>query len=337
MNKWIAPLAAISVLLVLALELAAGRSTGITLLVAMMFWASLCQGLIALAAAAELSGARWIRPIRDRVLLTYPLLLMFPALFLIFSARLDFYPWLDHGTAWLEPAFFVIRNTASLILVAVAAHFFVRRTLAGTPGARALAVLYLLAFVVCQSLMAFDWVMSFEYPWINTLFGPYFFIEAFYLGICATALMLARATARDRAGFQPTLKDAASLLFGFSLLWAGQLFAQYLTIWYGNIPEEVGYVYKRLAVSPLWEIAVFTLFAFFFIPFGVMVSKAAKLSPPVVGAVAVLVCLGYVLERLLFLLPDGPVHPVVLALELALVGLPVVWATLVVREGQTPA
>lgn len=45
-----------------------------------------------------------------------------------------------------------------------------------------LADLYTLAFVINQSLIAFDWVMSFEYPWISTL------------------------------------------LFGFSLLWAGQFF-----------------------------------------------------------------------------------------------------------------
>jgi len=333
MNKWITSAAAGAVILVLVLEQLAGPSAGLSLLTPLLFWASVCQGLIALAAAAELSGAKWILPIRDRVLLTYPLLLMFPALFLVFCTRLEAFPWHSHPTAWLEPTFFVVRNTVLLAAVAVAAHFFVRRTLAGAPGARALAVLYVFAFVACQSLMAFDWVMSFAYPWINTLFGPYFFIEAFYLGICAAALMLAAAARRDPASFQATLRDTASLLFGFSLLWAGQLFAQYLTIWYGNIPEEVGYVYRRLAESPTREIAPVLLLAFFFIPFGVLVAKAAKRTPAVVGAVAGLVCLGYILERLFFLLPEGPHNSLILLLELAIIGVPVVWAMVPVQRG----
>jgi len=35
-----------------------------------------------------------------------------------------------------------------------------------------------LFFVISQSFMAFDQVMTFEYPWINTLFSGYFFVEA---------------------------------------------------------------------------------------------------------------------------------------------------------------
>ena len=37
-------------------------------------------------------------------------------------------------------------------------------------------------------------------------------------------------------------------MFGFSIFWGGLFFAQYLTIWYGNLPEEVGYFTRRFAL-----------------------------------------------------------------------------------------
>ena len=47
----------------------------------------------------------------------------------------------------------------------------------------------LLSFVLCNSFMGYDQIMSLEYPWMNTLLGAFFFIEAFYMALGFSALL----------------------------------------------------------------------------------------------------------------------------------------------------
>ena len=44
------------------------------------------------------------------------------------------------------------------------------------------------------------------------------------------------------------------LLFGFSVLWGGLFFAQFMLLWYGNLPEEVGFIATRMAASPIMRL-----------------------------------------------------------------------------------
>ncbi len=323
MSQRIPWIAAASVVAILLLEWLLGDSAGAALLPALTFWASLCQGVIALLAAALLSNATWLPPIQNRLLRIYPLLLVSPAVFLIWSGRLAIYPWTAHPDRWLDPTFFVVRNVVLQLALAAVAYLFALALDRESPRARLLAVVYIFTFVTAQSLMAFDWYMSLEAPWVSTLFGAYFFIEAFYVGIAAALLAAAWARTPDPARMLPAQIDLAKLLFGFSLFWAGQLFAQYLTIWYGNIPEEVSYLFKRAAVSPYRAMSVAVLLLLFILPFGVLVSRSAKRSRAVVTAAAECVIAGYIIERFLFVLPVRPASLPAFLLEAVILGIPV--------------
>jgi hypothetical protein len=107
-------------------------------------------------------------------------------------------------------------------------------------------------------------------------------------------------------------------MFGFSLMWAGLFFAQFLTIWYGNLPEEVGFIARRLSASPLRELCVAVLFLLFFIPFPALLSTRAKSNPYVVSAVAVSILSGILVERYVFLAPVVRFSPVAGAIDFAL-------------------
>jgi len=61
----------------------------------------------------------------------------------------------------------------------------------------------------------------------------------------------------------------------------------------------------------------------FVLPFGILVARAAKTHPVPIVAAAGLVMAGYVVEKLVFILPAAPVHPVALALEFVILGAPV--------------
>jgi hypothetical protein len=106
-------------------------------------------------------------------------------------------------------------------------------------------------------------------------------------------------------------------MFGFSLMWAGLFFAQFLTIWYGNLPEEVGFIARRLSASPLRELCVAVLFLLFFIPFPALLSTRAKSNPYVVSAAALSILSGILVERYVFLAPVVRFSPVALAIDFA--------------------
>jgi hypothetical protein len=108
-------------------------------------------------------------------------------------------------------------------------------------------------------------------------------------------------------------------MFGFSVLWGGLFFAQYLLLWYGNLPEEVEFIVSRLESLPLLALSVFFLAANFLTPFLVLLSRRAKESAPVVGAVAATVLTGLFAERLFFILPSAPLPVGLLLVENVLV------------------
>jgi hypothetical protein len=301
-----------------------------SVLPALLLVAAVVQGLFAIAAAAHLAEGRWILPARSTIFSLHSLMLWFPVAFLAFSTNLSIYGWTEHQTLWLSPAFFVARNVIMLLITWALAFGFAKAASCGSERASLLAVLYAFAFVLNQSLFAFDWVMSFDYPWISTLFGGYFFIEAMFGALAVLSLLGMRLMAQGKAERGKTFLDTNTFMFGWSLLWAGQLFAQYLVIWYGNIPEEQLFLVRRIVDSPLSVMAASVPILLFVIPFSVLLSRKAKSSNLVMTILAVLVFTGLFIERLLFLIPVAHMNPIVVVLALVALAGPLAW---MVKQG----
>ncbi|GAB4380816.1 MAG: hypothetical protein Kow0042_31160 [Calditrichia bacterium] len=294
-----------------------------TLLLTLTFWVALVQGSVALVAAAEASGGKWIQPLKKDLLSFYPLILLIALLSLFLGLHMDAYAWSEHPGKWLNSSFFLIRNFVIQILAFIVAHFFVRATLNGRESKNTWAVLYLFIFVVSQSLVAFDWVMSLEYPWISTLFGGIFFMEAFFTGLALLSIVSAyflRKGWGNKADITKVLRDAATFMFGFALAWAGLFYAQYLVIWYGNIPFETNFFVKRLSQPSFHGLFYLHVLFLFIIPFVGLLSNKWKTSPTWVTLMAVVVLLGVLVERLYYLLPVTQVSVGKLIVEFILMG-----------------
>ena len=296
-----------------------------SILIGLLFWAGVGQGVIALAAAADLSGGKWIKEIRPFLMEYYPLLLLFPIAFLIFARHISVYAWAAKPGVWLSPLFFIVRNAAILLLPFIAAHFYVRRAKQESPKTRQWAVLYLLFFVIGQSFMAFDIVMTFEYPWVNTLFGGYFFVESLYGGVAFSAILAGVLAYRNAARFKPAFNDFTSMIMGFALLWAGLFYSQYLVTWYGNLPEEVSFIERRLSMPLGNEMGIYILAVLFLIPFLALVSRKVKSMIPAVWVIGVLVFSGLIVERLIYLLPVAGLSIIGVLLSLVLLGFPFIY------------
>jgi len=295
---------------------------GATLLYTLTFWVAVVEGCIALVAIVEAGNGIWIRPFKRNLLSVYPLLLLSALLFVFMSPKMEFYPWVHReGGRWLNKNFFLLRNALLLLVTFVLARKYAIESLRESEKRRTYAVLYLFIFVVSQSMVAFDWVMSLEYPWINTLFGGFFFVEAIYAAQAVSGIILfmifRRSTANAFEPYRKPLRDLANFMFGFSMVWVGLFYSQYLVIWYGHIPEESLFLVERLAHSPLRELSIAVVPLLFVIPFVTLLSKKAKFNSYVVLFASMVVLTGILIERWVILSPRIPIHGGLLVLEFA--------------------
>jgi hypothetical protein len=294
-----------------------GPANGSFLLV-ITYFTMVAQGCVALAAVGEVAKGLWLIPIRRDLLSLYPLLYFVALLFPLLGLRMDIYAWTENPTAWLSVNFFIVRNVVILFLTAWVGHMLARAVMKGSPNKNTFAVYYLFLFVTSQSLVAFDWVMSLEYPWISTLFGGYFFIEAIIMSLVVSAWVVFFRTRSEDPVLTETLRDTGKMMFGFCFMWGGFFFAQYLVIWYGNIPEEVDYVFKRVVPSPYWGLSRVVLLTVFLIPFVLLLSRKLKTIRPAMIIVGSIVMFGLFLEKIILITPVTPVNPVAAGLELLL-------------------
>lgn len=279
----------------------------------LFFWGLALAGVV-LAALLQLTQARWSRPLTRALESTAAFLPVALLLVLVLLAGAGGWaPWLHHppdgGGAWLNLPFFAARELAAFLilggLAAAYAYCSVRRE-CGQRAQDRLAAALLIAYIPLFSLVGFDFVMALDAHWYSALLGGYFLTGNLTAGAALLALLAAVASARPAlsAHVGPRqLHDAGKLLFGLCILWAYMLWSQYLVIWYGDLPEEARFVHERMHGA--WAPVAWTVFAAVFaIPFAVLLSRAVKLRPAALAAVAGLVLAGVWLERFLLVAPS---------------------------------
>ena len=107
---------------------------------------------------------------------------------------------------------------------------------------------FLVFFLVSESMMSWDWIMSIDPHWFSTLFGWYVFAGMFVSGITTLAIITIYLKSQNYLGFvnDSHIHDLAKFMFGVSIFWAYLWFSQFMLIWYSNIPEEVTYFITRI-------------------------------------------------------------------------------------------
>jgi hypothetical protein len=294
-----------------------------TFLLTLTFWVALIQGPVALAAAAEVSKGKWIQPLKRDLLAFYPLILLLAVLFIFMFFRINIYPWTHEDHRWLNPNFFIGRNSIMLVISFIMAHLYVRASLQEKSYAGKLAVLYILTFIITQSLVAFDWIMSLAYPWMSTMFAPIFFMESFYAGLAIAGIIAAfrlHENKENEQDLKKVLQDSAVFMFGFALAWAGLYYGQFLVIWYGNIPWETSYFVVRMDHSPYKELMSLIIILLFIVPFVLLLPRKVKNSRAWVTTIASLILFGLFLERIFYIGPVASINYFVFLLEFLILG-----------------
>ena len=107
---------------------------------------------------------------------------------------------------------------------------------------------FLVFFIYTESMMSWDWLMSFDPHWFSTLYGWYVFAGMMVCAITTIAMVTIYLKSKGYLDFvnDSHIHDLGKYMFGFSIFWTYLWFSQFMLIWYANIPEEVTYFVTRI-------------------------------------------------------------------------------------------
>jgi hypothetical protein len=160
-------------------------------------------------------------------------------------------------------------------------------------------------FVFTVTFAAIDWYMSLEPEWASTIYGFIFVASwtlsalAFVIAVMAT---LSKQEPMKRIVAPLHFHDLGKLLLALVMLWAYFAFSQFLIIWSGNLPEEIGWYLVRMHGA--WGvIALAVVILHFAFPFLFLLSRRLKRDPNKLVIVAVLILVMRLIDLLWMLQP----------------------------------
>jgi hypothetical protein len=314
--------AALAGVVAFASGLSGGRAPGTfgALIASWLFFVGAAMGAVAYVAMFRIIPARWARPM---VALGRGAAAVWPVglvLLGVILAGATAAPWVANASGWLAPpALWGRRLALDALLFLLAVRWF-RRSADAAPSLAA-AVAFCIIYAVVLSTWAFDFVLGLDPVFGSTLIGPFLFVGAFVAGAgLLTLLALARGELSE-----PARRDAAGLTFALAVFWAYLFASQFLTIWYGNLPDETGFALKRMAGG--WgQMGLAAVALVFAVPFVVLLQPAARRSARALGAVLVGQLVGLWLTCQLLVVPSVqpsgaiPVGPRDLLIALGVLG-----------------
>ena len=290
------------------------------------FWTGIAVGSLALLMLQHLTGGGWgfvIRRVLEAATRTLPVMAI---LFLpiILGAHDVYHHWLDkeelakHAvvnfkTPYLNLPFFIIRTVIYFLAWMALAYFLNKWSLAQdrtadnryTKNMRVLSGPGMVALIVTVTFASVDWYMSLEPEWFSTIFG-FIWVAAWTLSALAfvIAIMahLSKQEPMKRIVAPLHFHDLGKLLLALVMLWSYFAFSQYLIIWSGNLPEEIGYYIHR--THGAWGAVIIAIgILHFAAPFLFLLSRNFKRNPGKLVIVAVLILLMRMIDLLWVLVP----------------------------------
>jgi hypothetical protein len=136
----------------------------------------------------------------------------------------------------------------------------------------------LVVYSLTMTAMVLYWVMSLDVTWYSSIYGLLFLVGQGYQVLALaiiTTLSLSKAEPIKTVLRGTEQYDLGKFTFAFVMLNMYLAFSQFLIIWSGNLPEEIGWYMDR--INGHWGI-ICTLDFFFhwLIPFSLLLSKDLK-------------------------------------------------------------
>jgi hypothetical protein len=174
-----------------------------------------------------------------------------------------------------------------------------------------LAPLYAVLYALVATMVAFDGIMALQPHWFSNLLGGFYFMGSF-LG-AHMLLALTMIYGASHLGISDLVSpkqrhDLGKLCFGFTVFWTYLMWAQFLVIWYGNLPEETGFVFARLWGHWL-PVGKAVGIGMFVVPFFGLLGVAPKKVRATFALFATVSLVSLWLERYLLVMPSVTALP----------------------------
>ncbi|MFN7143628.1 MAG: hypothetical protein ACK4YP_07635 [Myxococcota bacterium] len=246
-----------------------------------------------------------------------------------------------HKAIYLQPGFFVMRQVVLMGFLVLLSLIFVRNSLrpdmgvaAEQLGSRApawwsritvgwrgreaeveesyqrnikLGPVLILTYMLTFTIFAVDAVMSLAPHWYANMFPAWMAVSSLWVSLSWIVmfaafggewLQISHLTTRSH------FHDIGKMMLALCIFWAYTFFAQLLPIWYGNMPEETGYLLLRIYTDTWSPLAKAVAAMCFLIPFSVLLSRGIKKMPKSLAAVGMVIAVGIFLERFLLVMPQ---------------------------------
>ena len=320
-GKWMMGCGVVGLLLTLV-TLAGGWATGpkemlYSYLVAFAYWAGIGFASVILLMVFHATHARWMTILRRPVEAMAASMVLFLVLVIpILAGMSHIYSWVDpvaagfgkealakiaHKAPYLNVKFFVVR---SILFIGLASflgwrlfgwsrqqdreggHVLLERMRRLSAGGMPFIAL-------AMTFAAFDWMMSLNPTWFSTIFGVYWFAGSFGAALSLLAIVTYHAMRDNLFSGGMNIEHTHSigkLMLAFTAFWTYIAFSQLLLIWIAGLPEETPFYITRF--NPGWRgLGVVLIIFHFFVPFGLLLSRARKRDPKRLWRTALLILL----------------------------------------------
>ncbi|MGC2164437.1 MAG: hypothetical protein WA632_00330 [Gallionella sp.] len=275
---------------------------------------SLALSGVALCSVLHLVGAKWRSQICQ---LSSSLYALFPLAFILLIILLmngeHTFPWwttrLDKHTAhmpgWYEPQWLMTREILGMVFMMVLYWVFIKRQSLSDRSSEDAERYHNIAtwipffFVMYSTMVAWDFEMTLVPQWHSAIYALQQFVSNFGMFLAFLVIWIYVLNSRNalrRPVDEYIYNYIAQMLLAFTLLWIYSFFAQYLTIWYGNLPEEADRVMGMQDgdYSFIWWAMIVLKFV---IPFVAFSFPAPRHNVHAITAVAACIVVGTLFER----------------------------------------
>ncbi len=166
-----------------------------------------------------------------------------------------------------------------------------------------LSVVFIVLFMITESMMSWDWIMGIDPHWFSTLYGWYVLATLLVSALTVICLVTLYLKSKEQLPFvnNSHIHDLAKFMFGFSVFWTYLWFAQFMLIWYANMPEETTYFalrFKEYVVPFTGMIALNFIF-----PILLLINSDFKTVPWIIVIAGIFILVGHYVDLFVMIMP----------------------------------
>jgi len=214
---------------------------------------------------------------------------------------------------WYRPEWLITREVVGIIFMMGLYWVFIQRQSVSDRSSDDAARYHTVAtwipffFVLYSTMVAWDFEMTLVPAWHSAIYAMQQFVSNFGMFLSFLVIwifVLNSSNKLKRPVDNYVYNYIAQMLFAFTLLWIYTFFAQYLTIWYGNLPDERDRVsgMQNGDYTFIWWAMIVLKFV---IPFVVLAFPIPRHNIRMISVVASGIIIGTLFERYVWI---GGIH-----------------------------